>query len=126
MSPRSRHCLSTISPPDPCSHPFSGFMAPLWILGLSLSSPSPLFVMFLDFIIFPGATWFSLSITVYFYLSISFFPLDIRCPCSPTCFFVPSLGLFYRRSPLHLLYHSTSIDLGSLLSIAAPTVLQSL
>src|SRR5271163_3934756 len=39
MSPRFRHCLSTISLPDPCSHPFSGFMAPLWILGLSLSSP---------------------------------------------------------------------------------------
>src|SRR5271170_3683309 len=37
MSPRFRHCLSTISLPDPCSHPFSGFMAPLWILGLSLS-----------------------------------------------------------------------------------------
>ena len=28
MSPRYRHCLSNISPPDPCSHPFSGFMAP--------------------------------------------------------------------------------------------------
>jgi hypothetical protein len=48
-----------------------------------------------------GATWFSLNITVYPYLSISFFAFDIRCPCSPTCFFVPRLGLFYRRSTLH-------------------------
>ena len=46
MSPRFRHCPSYPSP-DPRSHPFSGLMAPLWILGLiSLSSPSPLFVMF--------------------------------------------------------------------------------
>ena len=56
--------------------------------------------LFLGFI-FSGATWFSLSITVYPYLSISFFAFDIRCPCSPTCSFVPSLGLFYRRSTLH-------------------------
>src|SRR5271155_4645390 len=33
MSPRFRHCLFNSSP-DPRSHPFSGFMAPLWILGL--------------------------------------------------------------------------------------------
>jgi hypothetical protein len=37
-------------------------------------------------------------------ISISFFAFDIRCPCSPTCFFVPSLGLFYRRSTL-LFFH---------------------
>ena len=34
MSLRFRHCLSIISSPDPRSRPFSGFMAPLWILGL--------------------------------------------------------------------------------------------
>ena len=45
MSPRYRHCLPTISPPDPCSHPFSGFMAPLGFSVSSLSSPSPLFVL---------------------------------------------------------------------------------
>jgi hypothetical protein len=27
-------CLSIISSPDPRSHPFSGFMAPLWVPGL--------------------------------------------------------------------------------------------
>jgi len=88
--------------------------------------PSPLLFCFLSHPL-SGATWIPLSITVYSYLSISLFAFDIRCPCSPTCFFVPSsLGLFYRRSPLHLSYPSTSIDLGSPLSIAAPTVLQSL
>ena len=43
-------------------------------------------------ILFPAQPGF-LSITVYSYLSISFFALDIRCPCSPTCIFVPRLGL---------------------------------
>ena len=33
MSPRFRHCPSYPAP-DPRSRPFSGFMAPLWILGL--------------------------------------------------------------------------------------------
>src|SRR5271154_7446228 len=125
MSPRYRHCLFIVSPPDPCSHPFSGFMAPLWILDLiSLVS---VFIICSVLSSCSGATWFSLSITVYSYLSISFFAFDIRCPCSPTCFFVPSsLGLFYRRSPLHLSYPSTSIKIRLPLSIAAPTVLQSL
>src|SRR5271154_5399593 len=50
MSPRYRHCLFIISPPDPCSHPFSGYMAPLWILGLTLPSPSPSFVLFLGLV----------------------------------------------------------------------------
>src|SRR5271170_6911654 len=64
--------VSTVSPLS--SHYFTtGFLQssvlwiygfPPWILGPSLSSPSPLFVMLLDFI-FPGATWFSLGITVY-------------------------------------------------------------
>jgi len=45
MSPRFRHCLS-YSAPDPCSHPFSGFMAPLRILGRSLSSSVSAIVLF--------------------------------------------------------------------------------
>jgi hypothetical protein len=45
----------------------------------------------------------------YPYLSISFFAFDIRCPCSPTCSFVPSLGPSYRRLTLPS-YPFTSID----------------
>jgi hypothetical protein len=64
LSPRFRHCLSPISSPDPRSRPFSGFMAPLWILGLTLPSPSPLFVLLSQFYPLSGATWISLIITV--------------------------------------------------------------
>jgi hypothetical protein len=46
----------------------------------------------------PAQPGFPFNITVYCYLGICFF----ACPCSPTCFFVPSLGLSYRRSTLHL------------------------
>jgi hypothetical protein len=65
-----------------------------------------------------------ISITVYCYLGISFLVFNIRCPCSPTCSFVPSLGPFYRRSTLRSPF--TSIDFRYPLSIAAPTVPQSL
>src|SRR5271155_2916906 len=99
---------------------------PLWILCLLFRLRLRYLFCFLSFIIFPGATWFSLSITVYSYLSISFFAFDIRCPCSPTCIFVPSFGLFYCRSPFHPSHPSTSIKIRFPLSIAASTVLQSL
>jgi hypothetical protein len=85
MSPRLRHCPSCSSP-DPRSHPLSGFMAPLWILGLLFRLRLRYLLCFLSASC-SGATWFSLVITVYSHLSISFFAFDIRCPCSPTCFF---------------------------------------
>ena len=47
----------------------------------------------------PAQPGFPFGITVYYcYLGICFFAY----PCSPTCFFVPSLGLFCCRSTLHL------------------------
>jgi hypothetical protein len=86
MSPRFRHCLS-YSSPDPCSHPFSGFMAPLWILGPSLSSSvSAICYVLSVHPLFRRNLVFSPHHR-YPYLSISFFAFDIRCPCSPTCFF---------------------------------------
>jgi hypothetical protein len=62
--------------------------------------PSPLFVMFSRFILFSGATWFSLRITVIpisaFLSSLSISGVLAAQPAS----FVPSLGPFCRRSTL--------------------------
>jgi hypothetical protein len=83
-------------------------MAPLWILGFTLPSPSPSFVLFLG-LISSSATWFSLGITVIpisaFLSSLSISGVLAAQPAS----FVPSLGLFYRRSTLSV-YPFTSID----------------
>jgi len=62
--------------------------------------PSPLFVMFSRFILFSGATWFFLRITVIpisaFLSSLSISGVLAAQPAS----FVPSLGPFCRRSTL--------------------------
>ena len=103
MSPRYRHCLSNSSP-GPRSHPLRD-SPDLWLLfGFSVL---PLVSFNLSAICYVLSVYpvsrrnlvFS-RITVYSYLGISFFAFDIRCPCSPTCIFVPSLGPFYRCSTL--------------------------
>jgi hypothetical protein len=123
MSPRFRHCLS-YSSPDPCSHPFSGFMAPLWILGLSLSSlsSSPLFVLFPGFI-FPAQPGF-VSASPLFPISAFLSSLSISgvLVAQPALSFLASV---YSTVVL-LSFSSTSIDFRFPLSIAAPTVPQSL
>jgi hypothetical protein len=97
--------FSFISSPDPRSHPLNV----LRIYGSSLDSRSyssvsvsAIIVLFLGLVSRLHLFRHNLDFltTVYSYLGISFFAFDIRCPCSPTCFFVPSLGPFYRRSTL--------------------------
>jgi hypothetical protein len=87
MSPRFRHCLS-YSSPDPCSHPLnllriygspldSRFYSSVSVSVIcSVSRPH----LFQRNLVFPQHHR-------YPYLSPSFFAFDIRCPCSPTCFF---------------------------------------
>ena len=72
-------CLPTILPPDPSSHLFSGLMAPLGLSVLSLSTPAPLFVMFLGSSSFPAHPGFSQHHRLF--LSQHFF-LRFRYPVS--------------------------------------------
>ena len=80
MSPRYRHCLSNVSPPAPCSHPLSGFMAPLGFSVFLSRLPSPLLFCFLSHPL-PGATWFSqhhrLFLSQHFFLR-SRYPVSLQ------------------------------------------------
>src|ERR1700685_2211865 len=101
-------------------------MAPLWILGLlSRLRLRYLFCFSALAFIFSGATWIPLRITVYSYLSICFF---FRYPVS----LQPNLLLSFLASVsstvvlFSSVYPFTSVDSRFPLSVAAPTVLQSL
>jgi hypothetical protein len=105
---RSRQCLHGFAIVFPILHqiPVVIRSPDLWLpFGFSVSLsrlPSPSFVLFLGLVPQPHLFRHNLDFlitTVYSYLSISFFAFDIRCPCSPTCIFVPRVGLFYRRRP---------------------------
>jgi hypothetical protein len=78
------------------------FTSPLGFLAFSSVSVSPVSVsVFVPVSQSPlsGAIWiFSASSLIAISAFVS--SLEIRCPCSATCFFVPSLALFYRLSTL--------------------------
>jgi hypothetical protein len=124
MSPRYRHCLSIISPPDPRSHSFSGFMAPLRILGLFSLVFRLRYCSVFSVILFPAQPGF-VSASPFIPISAFISSLSISgvLAAQPAFSFLASVSSTVVLLPF---YPSTSIDFRFPLSIAASTVLQSL